>query len=181
MRNVLFLILIFAGGCATRSKVARPVLTAAPAMAVDAPRSTKLIETRFYVRSYRDPAASNVRHEAHAIFRETRVPLQSEVSGAEPVSSYSDAQYVPLPPSAELKAEIETQKTITADLRAMQISMADTQRKMQAQYTLLLKESAEVGKARAKIEMASTRKIESANVPGAPSKDALPSTAENKW
>jgi hypothetical protein len=181
MRNVLFLMLILAGGCATHSKVTRPTLTAAPAMALDAVRSTKVVETRFDVRSYRDAAASNVRHEAHAIFRETRVPLGSAVSATEPVSSYPDSQYIPLPPSAELKTEIETQKTITADLRAMQISMADTQRRMQAQYALLLNESAEIEKTRAKIQITNARNIDSANVPRAPSKAAPDSTAEIKW
>ncbi len=181
MRNLLFVMLIFAGGCATRSKVARPILTSAPPEALDAARSTKVVETRFDVPSYRDPAASNVRHKAHAIFRETRVPLKSKEFATEPVSSYQDSQYVPLPPSAELKAEIETQKTITADLRAMQISMAETQRKMQAQYALLVKESADFEKTRAQINIKNAHNIGPANGPAAPSSGGPNSSAENKW
>jgi len=181
MRNLLFFVLIFAGGCAMRSRVARPVPTAAPAMTLDATRSTKTVETRFDVRSYSDPAAPNVRHASHAIFRETRVSLQSANSEVEPVNAYQDGQYAPLPPSTELKAEIESQKTITADLRAMQISMAETQRRMQAQYALLVKESAEVEKTRAKIEIENTRNIDSANMPATPSKNSPELTAENKW
>jgi uncharacterized protein YecA (UPF0149 family) len=51
-----------------------------------------------------------------------------------------------------LAAELATQREITGAIRAMQASVADTEKQMQEQYALLLRQSAEVLKAHKQLE-----------------------------
>ena len=58
----------------------------------------------------------------------------------------------PLLDLAELAAELATQKAITAELHALQSSMAETERRMQDQYAQLVRQSAETSKVRDELE-----------------------------
>ena len=146
-----FLLLpLLAAGCAST----RPVVVHAPEPApVAALSPTKIVETRYEVRGYRDPANPAVRHEPHAVFRRTRVPLTAaDESATVPRTSAQPASIAPLPASAELAAELATQREITNTIRAMQASVAETEKQMQEQYALLVRQSAEVLKAHKQIE-----------------------------
>ena len=83
---------------------------------------------------------------------------------------------------AELAAELATQKAITAELRAMQSSMSETESRMQAQYAQLVRQSTEAAKLREQLE-ADRSRLRS-GVPPAPSEPvAANATAptEAKW
>jgi hypothetical protein len=146
----LLLLPLLATGCTST----RPAAVHAPETApVAALSPTKVVETRYEVRGYRDPANPAVRHEPHAVFRRTRVPLNAadELATA-PRTSAPPASVAPLPASAELAAELATQREITGAIRAMQASVAETEKQMQEQYALLLRQSAEVLKAHKQME-----------------------------
>lgn len=178
MRSILIpIVLVFSAGCAHQSRVAvqSPL---APLVAAASP--TKLVETRYDVRGYRDVANPSIRHEAHAVYRRTRVPdNQSEPLEGAPRTSFAPASVAPLPVSAELAAELATQKAITADLRAMQASVAETQRRMEAEYGQLVQESNEAVKLREQLE-ATRRKPDLADV-GPPLANAENTRAEVRW
>lgn len=151
MRHALLLFVsLVVAGCATRQPVA---VQPAPPVQIAAALPTKAVETRYEVRSYREAANPALRHEAHAVYRRTQVPLGFEgdlvtISRSE----FPPASYAPLPAGDELAAELATQKTITADLRTMQRSMAETEKQVQAQYATLVRQSAETLKVREQLE-----------------------------
>ncbi len=151
MRSLPILLLpLFAVGCATHRPVA---VQSPPPVALAAVSPTKAVETRYDVRSYQEAANPAIRHEAHAVYRRTRVP--DSASGdfeTVPRSAFAPASVVPLPASEELTAELSTQKAITADIRAMQASMVATESRMQAQYAQLVRQSAEALKLREQLE-----------------------------
>jgi hypothetical protein len=114
---------------------------------------TKLVETRYDVRSYREAANPSLRHEAHAVFRCTRVPITaSDTLETVPRTSYPPVSVTPMAASAELDAELATQKRITAELRTTQTSVAEIEQKMQAQYAQLVRQSAEALRLRELLE-----------------------------
>jgi len=176
---LLFPVLV--AGCATQ----RPVAVQIPLPVVIAAASaTKPVETRYDVRGYRDVADPSIRHEAHAIYRRTRVPLTaSDDLETVPRASYAPASVTPLPASEELTAELATQKKITTELRAMQASLAETEQKMQAQFALLVRQSAEAQKLREQLEKERNRVRTIPTVENAPAMPvAKPSgSAEVKW
>ena len=139
---------------AVRCVTPRPVAVQAPPPVLEAAVSpTKLVETRYDVRGYHEAANPAVRHEAHAVYRRTRVPLAaSDELATVPRTAYAPASIAPLPASDELAAELTTQKKITGDLRAMQTSMAETEQRMQTQYAMLVRQSAEALKLREQLE-----------------------------
>ena len=146
----ILIILLLVVGCSTPPPVA--VQTPTPVLIAEV-SPTKLGETRFDVRGYREAANPSVRHEAHAVYRRTRVPLTvSDAIVTMPRTAYPAASVSPLPISAELAAELATQKKITGDLRAMQTSMAEAEQQMQAQYATLVRQSAEALKVREQLE-----------------------------
>jgi hypothetical protein len=150
MRSLLILLVpALVAGCATQRPVA--LQTSAP-VAVAAISPTKIVETRYDVRGYRDANDPSVRHEDHAVYRRTRVPDNATTDYETVPSEVAPASISPLPASEELKAELATQKKITADLRTMQASMAETERRMQAQYAQLVRESGDAMKLRAELE-----------------------------
>ncbi len=155
MRLLLLTLPLFAlVGCATH----RPVVVAAPPPIVPAAMPTKIVETRYEVRGYREAANPSIRHESHAVYRRTRVPLHADESGETvPRTAYVPASYAPLPAAAELNAELANQKAITGELRAMKLAMAETQLRMEAQYAQLVRQSAEVAKVRGELEAARNR------------------------
>jgi hypothetical protein len=156
-----------------------PVVTAAVS-------PTKSVETRYDVSGYREAANPAIRHESHAVYRRTRVPITaSEDLETVPRAAYAPPSYAPLPASAELGAELALQRTITADLRAMQASIAETEQRVQAQYATLVRQSAEALKLRDQLE-AERRRVHAANTataatPVEPPGGTAGSAAPVKW
>lgn len=182
MRHVSILLMpLLVVGCATQRPVA---VQAPPPVLVAAVAPTKLVETRYDVRGYHEAANPAVRHEAHAVYRRTRVPLAaSEELATVPRTSYPPASIAPLPDSDELAAELATQRKITGDLRAMQVSMAEAEQRMQAQYAMLVRQSAEALKVREQLEAerARVRAASPVGTAATPAAATVANSAEVKW
>lgn len=151
MRNLWYILpAVLLAGCATKQPVA---IQPPPAVPVAAVVPTKAVETRYDVRGYREAANPSIRHEGHAVYRRTIVPANAADDAVTvPRTAYAPASHAPLSGDAELAAELATQKAITAELRAMQSSMAETERRMQAQYAQLVRQSTEAAKLREQLE-----------------------------
>lgn len=151
MRTLWYILpAVLLAGCATKQPVA---IQPSPVPPVAAVVPTKAVETRYDVRGYREAANPSIRHEAHAVYRRTIIPANAtEDMGTVPRTGYAPASHAPLSGDAELAAELATQKAITAELRAMQSSMAETERRMQAQYAQLVRQSTEAAKLREQLE-----------------------------
>lgn len=151
--SLILITAVLVTGCATERTIAGRASSAQPLDMMAAVSPTKVVETRYEVRGYRDAENLSFRHEAHAIFRRTRVPstVEDELSTV-PRSVYPMASYAPLSASDELAAEIFTQKAITAELRVIQASVVETERRMQAHYETLVRQSSEVAKLRDQLE-----------------------------
>lgn len=178
MRPILMLVVsTVMAGCANQGRV---VLQAPPAPVVAAALPTKLVETRYEVRGYRDAANPSVRHEAHAVYRRTRVPenLGGDHETA-PRTAFAPASIAPLPASDELAAELATQKAITAELYTMRAAMAETERQMQVQYGQLVRQSGEALKLRDQLE--ATRAGPRVAEAGSPAAASSEKSAEVKW
>lgn len=192
MRNYwIFIIAIFVAGCATQRRAATIVPNAPAAKPlVREAAATRVVETRYEVRGYRDPDNPSVRHEAHAVYRTTRVPARVEALDTMPRSGFAPVSYAPLPPSTELTAELSAQKEITAELHAIQARMAAIEKRAQSQYGTLLNQTAETVNLRRRLEeeRARVQDLESklrgdvsANSSAAVVSADAPVTAEPKW
>ena len=171
---------LLAAGCA----MPPTVVQGPPPVMIAAVLPTKLVETRYDVRSYRDSANPSLRHEAHAVFRCTRVPITaSDALETVPRTAYPPASVTPLPASAELDAELATQKKITAELRTTQTSVAEIEQKMQAQYAQLVRQSAEALRLREQLETEHRRIQDMATVESGPAAPAATPTTNPavKW
>lgn len=181
MRHVWILFFpVLVAGCATHQPAeVQPQPLAVAAIPVS---STKILESRYEVGSYRESASPGIRHEGHAVFRRTRVPNTLNEEAVSRTNS-PPASYAPLPASGELAAELGAQKTITADMRAMQASMAETEQLMQAQYATLVRQNAEVLKVRAQWEAERNRVSSTApsELTAAPTAANAENPAEVKW
>jgi hypothetical protein len=170
-----------AGGCATQrqSMPATPVATVQPVVR-ESP-ATKLVETRYEMRSYRDADSPGVRHEAHAVYRATRVPARIAALETEPRTSFAPVSYAPLPPSAELSAELTAQREITAELRAVQARMAAIEQQAKSQYGALAAQTADAVKLRQQLEAERARlqELESKQRDGATSRSSDSAVATN--
>ena len=146
--------LLFIVGCATQFPVGVQEPLPAPHAVMAAADPTKLVETRYDVRSYREASSPALRHEAHAMYRRTRVPTTAAGDDlmVAPRASYPPPSYAPLAANDEFVAELATQKRFRAELSAVQASMVETEQKMQAQYAILVRQSAEVTKVREGLE-----------------------------
>ena len=138
-----------------------------------------ILETRYEVRGYRDANAPSIRHEGHAVYRRTRVPDNAPTDYPTVTSEVAPASIAPLPAGDELKAELATQNAITSDLRTMQASIAETERRMQAQYAQLLREGGEAMKLR--LELEAERTHSSAAGTSAPVATTTADGSEAKW
>lgn len=167
---------VLVAGCATQQHVA--LQTPAP-VAIAAASPTKIVETRYEVRGYLDARDPSIRHEAHAVYRRTRVPDNAPSDYQTVPSEVAPASIAPLPASDELKAELATQKAITAHMRVMQASMAETERRMQEQYAQLVRESGEILKLRKELEAERTHA--SAAGTSAPVATTTADGSEAKW
>jgi hypothetical protein len=182
---IAILSLVFTG-CATSPlpevQVSRPEVRPPPKVAVANERG--LVETRYELRGYRDATTPFLRHEAHAVFRQTRV-ADSFVDGLETVSreTYPRVSEARLPASEELAAELATQRRITTELRAMQVALSETERGMKDQLATLVRQSAEVLKVRKEIEDEKSRLLATPAEPesgaGAPSSAPVPPEAKS--
>ena len=189
MRNTWIPVLItLLCGCATQDSVEVHIPTPSQSLVRAASETTKFVETRYELRSYREAANPAIRHEPHAVYRRTRVPVTISTdfaSGSR--TNHPPASVVPLAESDELAAELGTQKKITADLHAMQTSMRETEQRMQAQYATLVRQSAEVAKVRdgLEAERVRLRALPTATPsPSSPTRVVRPPTADSshvKW
>jgi hypothetical protein len=176
-------------GCATHRPVASitPALTSSPKPLVREAVATRVVETRYEVRSYLDPDDPRVRHDAHAVYRATRVPAQVDALETTPRNKAAPISYAPLPPSAELAAEIATQKEIGAELRAIRSRMAAVEQQARAQFGTLADQTAETMHLRRQLEeeRARVRELESKMSEDMAAPPAMPpqvaSGTEPKW
>ena len=171
---------LLAAGCA----MPPTVVQGPPPVMIAAVLPTKLVETRYDVRSYREAANPSLRHEAHVIYRRTRVPLTaSDALATVPRTSFPPASVTPLPASEELAAEVATQKKITAELRTTQASVAEIEQKMQAQYAQLVRQSAEALRLREQLESEHRRIQDMATPESTPASPTATPTANPavKW
>lgn len=175
-------------GCATQDSVEVYIPMPSQTLVRAASEPTKFVETRYELRSYREAANPAIRHEPHAVYRRTRVPVTISTDFAiGSRTNHPPASFAPLAESDELAAELGTQKKITADLHAMQIAMRDTEQRMQAQYATLVWQSAEVAKVRDGLEAERVRlRVAPAATPPAtsPARPVRPPTADSsqvKW
>lgn len=180
MRPVLFLLAaLVVAGCATQRPVA---VVERPPVLIEAASPTKIVETRYELRSYHEAANPALRHEAHAVYRRSRVPLNFEgdlttVSRTE----FAPASYAPLPGNDELAAELATQKAITANLRTVQAAMVETERQVQAQYAVLVRQSTEALKLREELEAERAQLRAASVVPKTSTNAPVPEASEIKW
>jgi hypothetical protein len=125
--------------------------------------ATRVVETRYEVKSYRDPDDPRVRHDAHAVYRVTRVPAQTADLETTPRNKFEPISYAPLPSSAELAAEIAAQKEISAELRAIRSRMAAVEQQARTQLGTLADQTAETVNLRRQLEeeRARVRELES--------------------
>ena len=138
-------------GCATAPKATvMPAPVEKPVANQTSPMHE--VETRYEVRGYRDATAPSVRHEAHAVYRTTRVPAHVETLEVEPRATFASVSYAPLPASAELAAELGVQKQITSDVRAIEARMTEVERQAQTQYQTLVNQTADTIRLRQQLE-----------------------------
>lgn len=191
MRSFCILILAMCmTGCATRRPIAnRPATMPATNPVVREMPATRLVETRYDVRAYRDAEDPSVRHDAHAVYRTTRMPVQAGSLDAPPRHVVAPASYAPLPVSAELAAELAAQRQITTELREIKTRMAAIEQQAQSKYGTLVTQTADTLKLRQQLEAerARARELEaklrdhSATSSGVEGMAAAKPTTETRW
>lgn len=162
MRAYLSLILGLAlAGCSTHRQSAT-LASVPPVPLVPVAEATRAVETRYEVRSYREAGDPSVRHEAHAVYRRTRVPATDSAGVLEtaPRERFAPASVAPLPASAELAAELAKQKEITGELQRIQIAMTGVEKQAQGQYATLVRQTAETVELRRQLEAERARLVE---------------------
>lgn len=154
MRSTCIVILALGvAGCATHRPVANvpPASAAAKPLVREAP-ATRIVETRYDVRAYRDAEDPGVRHDAHAVYRTTRVPAHVGSLETTPRHTAAPISYAPLPASTELSAELTAQRQVTTDLREIKARMAAIEQQAQSQYGTLVNQTADSLKLRQQLE-----------------------------
>ncbi len=144
-----------------------PEATAAPALVRDAWSPLKAVEIEYTVRGYRDSRRPQLRHEGHRVYRRTMVPDQT-VEDQERSTLARSVAYSPLPVHAELEAELATQRAMTAEVRALQQSMAAIEQAMKQQFAELVRQTEAVKQLRADLELERSRLRQAATVVEAP-------------
>lgn len=176
-------------GCATHRPVANlAAASAAPRPVIRAATATHAVETRYDVRAYRDAGDPSVRHEAHAVYRTTRVPASTASLDTMSRKTAASISHAPLPASAELSAELAAQRQITAELREIKSRMAAIEQQAQSQYGTLVNQTADTLKLRQQLEdeRARVRELETKlrdHPPTSSGTDvvAAKARAETKW
>ena len=163
MRAFWLLFPLLLAGCAGHPRAVRAPARVEPqaTAAIPANPATRLVETRYEVRAYHDAADPAVRHDAHAVYRATRVPVRpngpADTLATVPWETFQPATHVPLPQNAELRAELATQKQITSELRTIQSAMSTTQREAEQKFGEVVNQTAETIKLRRDLEAERTR------------------------
>jgi hypothetical protein len=134
----------------------------------------KVMETEYYIRGYRDPRLPTLRHEGHKVYRRAMVPDRARDTAGD-VERAPSVAHAPLPVSAELAAELATQRSLTAEVQALQQAMAETERAMREQYAEMLRQSAAVQKLREELEAERNRLRQIAAIESTP--DSAPVTS----
>jgi hypothetical protein len=150
-------------GCATNRPVAKaPTNPPETKPTVREAVATRIVETRYDMRGYRNADDPNVRHDPHAIYRTTRVPAQVESLATVPRQTFAPASHAPLPQNAELSAELAAQREITGQLREIKARMALVEQQAQSQYGALVNQTADTVKLRQQLmeERARVRELE---------------------
>ncbi len=190
MRAIWFVLPTLLVGCVSQPRAThRPPAPATVAAAIPARPATRLAETRYEVRAYHDANDPTVRHDSHAIYRATRVPVRPSGAKEElstvPRVTFQPASHAPLPANAELGAELATQKQITAELRTIQSAMSATQREAQEKFGELVNQTAETVRLRRDLEAERVRvqRLEASLRERAaePASTAAPLAADLKW
>lgn len=187
-----FSILVFTiclAGCAThRPFVNLPASSAPTQPVVRETPATRVVETRYDVRAYRDADDPRVRHDAHSVYRATRVPARVESLDTAPRTAFAPASYAPLSPSAELTAELEAQRHITSELREIKARMAAIEQQAQSQFGTLVNQTSDTIRLRQQLEAerARVRELEAKlrdNSPASVTAEGAVATAagETKW
>lgn len=187
MRSLWILIAAtLGGGCATQRPLARVTPSEPAKPIVRESAVTKVVETRYEVRSYRDADSPGVRHDAHAVYRSTRVPARTDALETAPRTAFAPVSYEPLPASTELSAELAAQREITAELRSLQSRMATIEQQAKNQYGTLVDQTAETVKVRRQLETERARIMEleakqRATAPASPTPTGPAVAADTKW
>lgn len=159
MRSLWMLVPILVCGCVSRPQAIRAPSASVPA--VPTRTATRVVETRYEIREYHDAADPLVRHDAHAVYRATRVPLRSngrpEELATMPRTNLAPATVSPLPRDDELAAELATQRQITSELRAIQTAMSATQKDAEVKFGELVTQTAETVRLRRELEQERAR------------------------
>lgn len=171
---------LFVTSCATPRSAPVPE---PPPTAMRAVVATKLVETPYELRGYREAANASVRHEPHRIFRSTRVPVAAaDELATVPRTTYPPASLSPLPINEELSAEIATQRKMTEEIRALQASLIEAEARMREQYALLVRQSSEALKVRRQLEAERERvRLASAASSPAPTEAKTVKSTDAKW
>lgn len=151
-RSLIFIASAGLAGCATAQPPPASITSTPPPPIVREAAPMHDVETIYYVRAYRDGDDPSLRHESHAIYRETRVPARVASLEVSPRSVFPPVTYAPLPPSAELAAEIAAQKEISAQLRSIRAAMEATEKRAETQYGTLVDQTAASVKLRQELE-----------------------------
>jgi hypothetical protein len=154
MRPVIVLLIVGLAGCATSQ---RPVGVTGPSSAPaqsqsNLDRATVARVTRYELGDYRYPR-HGVANE-NSVVRTTRMPANTRVRESEVNVSPS---YDPLPPSAELTAELSAQREITRQIREMKSVIAAAEQNAKEQYGALVEHTAAVIKLRQQLEVERAR------------------------
>jgi hypothetical protein len=148
MRPLCLIFPLLLAGCATQTTIApKPIALTAPTSVAD----PHVVVTRYELGSYRYPQ-DRPEHSGLAVFRSTRITGKTVPVGLDARAWNVPASFDPLPPSAELSAELSAQRDITARIRAAQEVIAGLEKQMRAQYGTLVTQTEETLRLRAKLE-----------------------------
>jgi hypothetical protein len=134
MRSVLVFIPILVAGCATPHPVAMDLFVPTGSI----PQAdAHVVVTRYELGTYRYPREASKPTEP-TVFRRTRVSNDLIPTGSDPRAVEAPPTLDPLPPSAELAAELAAQRDITARIRASQERIVGLERQARTQFETLV-------------------------------------------
>ena len=148
MRSVFVLIPFLIAGCATPNPVARNPIVPTGSI----PRTEgSIVVTRYELGTYRYPRETSGSTDP-VVFRVTRISNHLIPTAADPRAVHVPSHIAPLPPSAELDAELGAQRDITARIRASQETIVGLERQMRTQYETLVAQTATTVQLRRQLE-----------------------------
>lgn len=148
MRSLYLIFPLLVAGCATQKTIApKPIASTTPTSVAD----PHVVVTRYELGSYRYPQETPD-PSGPAVFRNTRISGKTVPVGADARLLNAPASFDPLPPSAELSAELSAQRDITSKIRAAQEVIVGLEKQMRTQYGTLVTQTEETIRLRAKLE-----------------------------